>query len=469
MKVSKIITAAALSAALTVSGAAFAADNDSIAAAAASEQDSVITVFINGDEIDFSNYDNALPFIEEDRTLVPIRAIAEGLGLEVSWDEDTSTVGITGRGNINITITINSDTAVVNGENVTLDVPARLVGERTYVPLRFVPENIGAEVLWDEETGTIEIKEQERRFYGEGPGMGGGIGGPGGGIKMGAKGDGQPVVETDPEIVAVIEEGSEKFVQFTYEDEETGVSLEYSLYIPEDYDENETYPMIMYIPDASGASKSAKEIVEQYYGANIWVTEEEQAKHKAFVLVPAFSVIVVDDDHNISEEIDAAVNLINYITEAYSIDTDRLYTTGQSMGCMTSLYLNGKYPDLFAASLFVSGQWDISVLKPLENAKFFYITACGDASSSGGQTEVMEMFDADGIEYSYGTWNAQNSVEEQNAAVAELLEQGLNANMIRFETGSVFIDGQIGSEHNASFVYGYKIPAVRDWLFAQSK
>lgn len=135
-----------------------------------------------------------------------------------------------------------------------------------------------------------------------------------------------------------------------------------SLYIPEDYDEDQDYPLLMYIPDASGASKTAKELVEQYYGADIWVTDEEQAKHPSFVLVPAFSEVVVDDGWNTSEEIGAAVNLLDYLTEAYSVDTGRLYTTGQSMGCMTSLYLNSQYPGLFAASLFVSGQWDISVL-----------------------------------------------------------------------------------------------------------
>ena len=179
-------------------------------------------------------------------------------------------------------------------------------------------------------------------------------------------GGGQTAEETDPDVLAVIEEGSDKFEQFAFEDAENGVSLEYSLYVPENYDENEEYPLIMFIPDSSGAGKSAKEIVEQYYGADIWVSADEQAKHESFVLVPAFSEVVVDDDWNTSEQIDTAVRLINYLTETYNVDADRLYTTGQSMGCMTSLYLNSVYPDMFAASLFVSGQWDISVLQGLK-------------------------------------------------------------------------------------------------------
>lgn len=298
-----------------------------------------------------------------------------------------------------------------------------------------------------------------------------GVHGKGGnGNRAGGQGGGRMAEETDPNVLSVIAEGAEKFIQMTYEDPESDITLEYSFYIPEGYDADaeECYPMMMYIPDSSGAGKSAKEIVEQYYGADIWVSEEEQAKHKAFVLVPAFSEVVVDDDWNTSEQIETAVSLIHQLTADYRIDTNRLYTTGQSMGCMTSLYLNSKYPDLFAASLFVSGQWDVSVLKGLEQAKFFYITADGDEKASGGQEEVKTMFEADGVGYSYGSWNAQNSVEEQSSAAAELLAQGYQANMIRFERGSVLKGGE-GMEHAASFNYGYKIPAVRDWIFAQSK
>lgn len=94
-------------------------------------------------------------------------------------------------------------------------------------------------------------------------------GGMGHGIAVRNKGDREKKIETDPEITAVIDAGKDKFIQSTFEDEQTGITLEYSLYVPEDYDENQSYPMIMYIPDASGASKSAKEIVEQYYGANV--------------------------------------------------------------------------------------------------------------------------------------------------------------------------------------------------------
>ena len=288
----------------------------------------------------------------------------------------------------------------------------------------------------------------------------GGNGGPGGGMMGGTP--------TDPEIQVVLDGNAGKFEQFTFEDPDTGISLEYSFYIPEGHDGTREYPLLMFIPDSTGAGKTAKQIVEQYYGATVWVTAEDQAKHPSFVLVPAFTETVVDDNWNTSEQIEATIRLLSVLQAEYSIDAGRLYATGQSMGCMTSLYLNSRYPDLFAASLYVSGQWDIFVLEPLKGQTFFYITAGGDAKASGGQDEVMAMLDGAGIAYSYGTWNAQNSAEEQDAAVRVLLGQGRSANMIRFETGTV-LGGVAGMEHMASFNYGYKLSAVRDWLFEQSK
>ena len=46
------------------------------------------------------------------------------------------------------------------------------------------------------------------------------------------------------------------------------------------------------------------------------------------------------------------------MSEEYAVDTDRIYGTGQSMGCMTTLILASEFPDLYAACMFVDGQWD---------------------------------------------------------------------------------------------------------------
>lgn len=286
-------------------------------------------------------------------------------------------------------------------------------------------------------------------------------------MRVGAKGDKKPVVETDPAVVSVINEGKDKFIQSYYTDGDKKITLEYSLFIPENLDYEQKYPLVMYIPDASAASKSAKEIVEQYFGADIWATADEQEKHPCFVFVPAFSEIVVDDNFDTSDEIEVVVEILQTLVQNYNIDTSRVYTTGQSMGCMTSLHLNSKYPNLFAASLFVSGQWWKYYLSPLASAKFFYITAAGDEKATGGQQEVMDLIGSSN--YAYGTWSAKEAEDVQNTNAKNLISQNKNANFIRFEKGTVLADGDSDSnhEHNSSFSYGYRIEAVRDWLFNQ--
>lgn len=301
-------------------------------------------------------------------------------------------------------------------------------------------------------------------------GMGGGPNGERGGGRMGG---GQTDKSSDTELQAMIAEVAPKFQLLTYEDEETGTALQYQLYVPENYDESESYPLIQFIPDASVVGRDADYVLTQGWGGLIWATDEEQAKHPAFVVVPVFTETIVDDSFNHSEQIEVAVRLIQSLTEAYSIDTNRLYTTGQSMGGMTSFYLNATYPDLFAASLFVGSQWDNSILNALEDDSFFYIVSAGDPKASVGQAGLMEVFDGDGAAYSHAEWSAQDDAETQNAAVAAMLAEGNSANFVTFTLGTTLAEGQTSGggagEHMTSFDYAYKIEAVRDWLFGQVK
>ena len=301
-------------------------------------------------------------------------------------------------------------------------------------------------------------------------GMGGGPNGERGGGRMGG---GQTDKSSDAALQVMIAEVAPKFQLLTYEDEETGTALQYQLYVPESYDESESYPLIQFIPDASVVGRDADYVLTQGWGGLIWATDEEQAKHPAFVVVPVFTETIVDDNFNHSEQIEVAVRLIQSLTEAYSIDTNRLYTTGQSMGGMTSFYLNATYPDLFAASLFVGSQWDNSILNVLEDDSFFYIVSAGDPKASVGQAGLMEVFDGDGTAYSHAEWSAQDDAETQNAAVAAMLAEGNSANFVTFTLGTTLAEGQTSGggagEHMTSFDYAYKIEAVRDWLFGQVK
>lgn len=100
------------------------------------------------------------PVIKYGRTLVPVRAISQGLGAEVDWDPETMMVTIT-RGDTVIELVLGDREMLVNGEVVTMDVPAQLISNRTFVPIRFIAAALGERVSYDEETGDIDIGESE--------------------------------------------------------------------------------------------------------------------------------------------------------------------------------------------------------------------------------------------------------------------------------------------------------------------
>ena len=96
------------------------------------------------------------PIIRNGRTMLPIRFIAEALDAEVSWDAENGIVIVTNDDTV-ITITIGQGIAIVNGEEILLDSPAFIESDRTFLPLRFVSEKLGAEVDWVEETKQVVI------------------------------------------------------------------------------------------------------------------------------------------------------------------------------------------------------------------------------------------------------------------------------------------------------------------------
>lgn len=97
------------------------------------------------------------PFIENSRTLVPVRFVAEALGAQVEWLADSQTVKISLKGKT-ILLPVGKLQATVDGAAVTLDVAASIKGNRTFVPVRFVSEALGAQVDYDAATQTVLIK-----------------------------------------------------------------------------------------------------------------------------------------------------------------------------------------------------------------------------------------------------------------------------------------------------------------------
>ena len=101
---------------------------------------------------------DAAPMVQNDRTYVPFRALAEAFGAEVAYDEATQAVTAELNG-VTVVMTIGSATYTVNGEEKTMDVAPFINGSRTMVPVRFAAEAFGIKVIptYDENGATADI------------------------------------------------------------------------------------------------------------------------------------------------------------------------------------------------------------------------------------------------------------------------------------------------------------------------
>ncbi len=111
-----------------------------------------ISVVIDGEKAEFAE----APYIDDGYTFVPMRGIFEKLGADISWNDETKTVGAT-FADTKISLAINSDTIYKNGEGIHLDKPAVIVYDKTFVPLRAVSEAFGHKVDYDGEASVVTI------------------------------------------------------------------------------------------------------------------------------------------------------------------------------------------------------------------------------------------------------------------------------------------------------------------------
>ncbi|MBO4897632.1 MAG: hypothetical protein J5590_04985 [Clostridia bacterium] len=115
--------------------------------------DDDITVKVSGNTVKFDQE----PIIYNNRTMVPMRKIFESIGATVAWDPATKTAtGI--RGDRIVKITIGSKHMYLNNKLIEIDTPAMLVGDRTLVPVRAISEGLGCNVQWNDASRTVSIE-----------------------------------------------------------------------------------------------------------------------------------------------------------------------------------------------------------------------------------------------------------------------------------------------------------------------
>lgn len=252
----------------------------------------------------------------------------------------------------------------------------------------------------------------------------------------------------------------EDFKQLVYTDPNyNNEKLMYNLYVPKNYDPSKKYPLVLFMHDAGVVSDDPILTLTQGLGAVIWATPAEQAKNECFVLAPQYTTVMADDNSQTTEEMDITIDLVRELEKQYSIDPNRLYNTGQSMGGMTSIAMDIKYPDLFAASMLVACQWDVNKVDPMAKKSLWIIVSEGDTKAHPGMDAITAAFQQQGATVSKAIWSAEASPSELAKDVSSMLAAGCNVNYTVFKNGN----------HGYTWQYAYTIEGVRDWLFKQVK
>lgn len=258
-----------------------------------------------------------------------------------------------------------------------------------------------------------------------------------------------------------------------YDDPSTGEVLHYNFYAPEGYETSgKTYPLVLFIPDASAVGSDWETVLQQGNGGTIWASEDWQAGNPCFIVTMIYQDKYINDYWEYyGSYMNGTMSLLYDLMDEYPIDRDRVYTTGQSMGCMASMVMMEKDPDLFAAAYIVAGQWDPEGVKDTKDQNILFMVSEDDPAIQKATLDV-EKWQEKGGTVAIGSVTGIAPDEEQEASVTDLLDQDANIYFLKIAsgTGSMDIDGNpLPGSHRMTFRLAYDLPCAKEWLFKQIK
>ncbi len=317
--------------------------------------------------------------------------------------------------------------------------------------------------------------------------------------------------------------GTEAFELFTKEagtafratdcwEEATGqrvdVDLPYALYVPEDYDPRLKYALVLHIHDAGFMGDDPMIALTESQGPVNFASDEVQRVAKdqglggAIVVCPQIEDALrsTRDDYSLSAAVPATWQLMDYLTETYTIDVNRIYGEGQSMGGMQIAAMAAQRDNYFAAWWANGCQWgsNFNLDDPTYNGRPYYqapadgdviwthdadgnpvdyrnwyylvcddnilISNCeGDGFSTNVWKELKYLYkDLAGAEIPYASFDPlTTSRADQNAALRALFERpnGLGIYWAAFE----------GGNHGATWIYSHGLLAAYEWLLSQTR
>lgn len=247
-----------------------------------------------------------------------------------------------------------------------------------------------------------------------------------------------------------------------------GTSMMYNTYLPESYDENTSYPMVLFMPDATGEGSDEYKTLTESLGGVIWTTDEMQAQEEVIVLAPQY------EESNSSDPA-YTMELVQSIQEQYNVDANRLYLVGQSSGTIRSIKLMIDNPDTFAGAMLVAGQADeayVESLSELADQNIWMISSAGDERAYPGMQAITDAVTAAGTTVTTSQWSADLSDEEQESLAEEQEAAGTSINWTVFDAETVMnddVEASAATEHMNTWRVAYNLDTVLKWLLDQTK
>lgn len=258
-----------------------------------------------------------------------------------------------------------------------------------------------------------------------------------------------------------------------YNDPLTGTVLHYNFFAPEGYEESgEKYPLVLFIPDAGAVSSDWERVLSQGNGGTVWVDDEWQAENPCFVVTMIYEDKYINDYWEYYDGyLYGTINLLKQLCKDFPVDEDRIYSTGQSMGCMATMVMMREEPGLIDAGYLLAGQWDPEDIKDIYNENILFLVSEDDPANQK-LTADEEKWISMGAVTADSNISVLNTEEERAQIVQDLVSQEANMYFLRITSGegSLTDDGSAApGSHRMTWRLGYDLPGVKEWLFAQSR
>ena len=148
--------------------------------------------------------------------------------------------------------------------------------------------------------------------------------------------------------------------------DDAGEMLPYRLFIPASYNRETRYPLVVYLHGSADRGRDNNSQIANDCVADVLSRSSVQAAHPSFVLAPQAPVGTQWGFYKGNPTpADLVVGTVQRLEREYSIDPNRIYLTGFSMGALGTFFLLGRYPDLFAAAVPLAGGGDPAIARDI--------------------------------------------------------------------------------------------------------